>query len=62
MIVRQERPDDARQLVALVDAAFGESPARRPGAAWMALPLPAWDRAVGAPVVYPDFFPPPPDA
>jgi hypothetical protein len=63
VIVRQERPDDARQLVALVDAAFGESPdPRRPDAAWMALPLAAWDPAVGAPVVYPDFFPPPPGA
>ena len=40
-----------------------ESPDRRiPDAAWMALPLAAWDPAVAAPVVYPDFFPPPPDA
>jgi putative acetyltransferase len=35
---------------------------RIPDAAWMALPLTAWDRAVAAPVVYPDFFPPPPNA
>ena len=33
---------------------------RIPDAAWMALPLAAWDPAVAAPVVYPDFFPPPP--
>ena len=35
---------------------------RIPDAAWMALPLSAWDPARAAPVVYPDFFPPPPDA
>ena len=35
---------------------------RIPDAAWMALPLSAWDPALAAPVVYPDFFPPPPDA
>ena len=40
-----------------------ESPDPRiPDAAWMALPLAAWDPAVAAPVVYPGFFPPPPDA
>jgi putative acetyltransferase len=41
---------------------FGHRDARIPEAAWMALPLTAWDPAVAAPVVYPDFFPPPPDA
>ena len=35
---------------------------RIPDAAWMALPLSAWDPTIGAPVVYPDFFPPPPNA
>ena len=35
---------------------------RIPDAAWMALPLSAWDPALAAPVVYPDFFPPPPNA
>ena len=35
---------------------------RIPDAAWMALPLSAWDATVAAPVVYPDFFPPPPNA
>jgi predicted N-acetyltransferase YhbS len=37
-------------------------PPRVPDAAWMALPLSAWDPAVAGPVVYPDFFPPPPNA
>jgi len=41
---------------------FERPDARIPEAAWMALPLTAWDPAVAAPVVYPDFFPPPPDA
>ena len=41
---------------------FKRPDARIPEAAWMALPLTAWDPAVAAPVVYPDFFPPPPDA
>ena len=41
---------------------FEPPDARIPDAAWMALPLAAWDPAVAAPVVYPDFFPPPPDA
>jgi putative acetyltransferase len=35
---------------------------RIPEAAWMALPLAAWDPDVAAPVVYPGFFPAPPDA
>ncbi len=35
---------------------------RIPEAAWMALPLAAWDPALAAPVVYPGFFPPPPNA
>jgi putative acetyltransferase len=35
---------------------------RIPEAAWMALPLAAWDSDVAAPVVYPGFFPPPPNA
>ena len=35
---------------------------RIPEAAWMALPLTAWDPDVAAPVVYPGFFPPPPNA
>ena len=35
---------------------------RIPRAAWLALPLASWDPAVAAPVVYPGFFPPPPDA
>ena len=40
-----------------------ESPDPRiPDAAWLALPLGSWDKAVAAPVVYPAFFPPPPDA
>jgi len=45
-------------------AGLGFSPPdpRIPDAAWMALPLAAWDPAVAAPVLYPDFFPPPPDA
>ena len=33
-----------------------------PEAAWMALPLSAYEPSVAAPVVYPDFFPPPPGA
>jgi putative acetyltransferase len=41
---------------------FARPDARIPEAAWLALPLTAWDPAVAAPVVYPDFFPPPPDA
>jgi putative acetyltransferase len=41
---------------------FERPDARIPEAAWMALPLTAWDPAIAAPVVYPDFFPPPPDA
>lgn len=45
-------------------AALGFEPPdpRIPDAAWLALPLAAWDPAVAAPVVYPHFFPPPPDA
>jgi putative acetyltransferase len=35
---------------------------RIPEAAWLALPLAAWDPEVAAPVVYPGFFPPPPNA
>lgn len=35
---------------------------RIPEAAWMALPLRAWEPEVAAPVVYPGFFPPPPNA
>ena len=35
---------------------------RIPERAWMALPLGAWDPAVAAAVVYPGFFPPPPNA
>jgi len=35
---------------------------RIPEAAWMALPLTAWNPEVAAPVVYPGFFPPPPNA
>ena len=35
---------------------------RIPEAAWLALPLAAWDPAAAAPVVYPGFFPPPPNA
>ena len=35
---------------------------RIPEAAWMALPLAGWDPDVAAPVVYPGFFPPPPNA
>ena len=35
---------------------------RIPEVAWLALPLRAWDPAVAAPVVYPSFFPPPPNA
>jgi putative acetyltransferase len=41
---------------------FERPDVRIPEAAWLALPLTAWDPAVAAPVVYPDFFPPPPDA
>ena len=41
---------------------FAPPDARIPDAAWMALPLAAWDPAVAAGVVYPDFFPPPPNA
>jgi putative acetyltransferase len=33
---------------------------RIPEAAWMALPLAAYDPSVAGGVVYPDFFPPPP--
>jgi len=35
---------------------------RIPEAAWMALPLAAYDASVAGRVVYPDFFPPPPNA
>jgi putative acetyltransferase len=35
---------------------------RIPEAAWMALPLVAYDPSVAGPVTYPDFFPQPPDA
>jgi len=35
---------------------------RIPEPAWMALPLAAYDSSVAGPVVYPDFFPPPPNA
>ena len=35
---------------------------RIPDRAWMALPLSTWDPVVAAPVVYPQFFPPPPNA
>ena len=35
---------------------------RIPERAWMALPLAAYHPAVSGRVVYPDFFPPPPDA
>jgi putative acetyltransferase len=41
---------------------FDPPDSRIPDAAWMALPLSAWDPALAAPVVYPDFFPPPPNA
>jgi putative acetyltransferase len=45
-------------------AALGFQPPdpRIPDAAWLALPLAAWDPSVAAPVVYPGFFPPPPHA
>jgi putative acetyltransferase len=35
---------------------------RIPEAAWMALPLRGWDPDAAAPVVYPGFFPSPPNA
>jgi putative acetyltransferase len=35
---------------------------RIPEAAWMALPLAAYEPSVAGPVAYPDFFPPPPGA
>ena len=35
---------------------------RIPEAAWLALPLAAYEPSVAGPVVYPDFFPPPPGA
>jgi putative acetyltransferase len=35
---------------------------RIPEAAWMALPLTAYDHSVAGRVVYPEFFPPPPNA
>jgi len=35
---------------------------RIPDAAWMALPLAAYDSSIRGRVVYPDFFPPPPGA
>jgi putative acetyltransferase len=35
---------------------------RIPDPAWMALPLSAYDPSLRGRVVYPDFFPPPPDA
>ena len=57
MIVRQERPDDERELAALIDAAFGDTETSR--FTWMALPLSSWAQAVAAPFVYPGFFPPP---
>ena len=41
---------------------FERPDSRIPEAAWMALPLRAWDPVVAAPVVYPGFFPPPPNA
>jgi len=41
---------------------FERPDSRIPEAAWMALPLRAWDPVVAAPVVYPNFFPPPPNA
>jgi putative acetyltransferase len=41
---------------------FGRPDPRIPEAAWLALPLTAWDPSVAGAVVYPDFFPPPPDA
>jgi putative acetyltransferase len=41
---------------------FERPDSRIPEAAWLALPLAAYDPAVAAPVVYPDFFPPPPNA
>jgi len=42
------------------DLGFERPDPRIPEAAWMALPLTAWDQEVAAPVVYPGFFPPPP--
>jgi putative acetyltransferase len=44
------------------DLGFERPDPRIPEAAWMALPLTAWDPEVAAPVVYPGFFPPPPNA
>ena len=41
---------------------FERPDTRIPEAAWMALPLTSWDPAAAGPVVYPDFFPPPPNA
>lgn len=41
---------------------FGRPDPRIPEAAWLALPLAAWDPSVAGAVVYPDFFPPPPGA
>jgi putative acetyltransferase len=41
---------------------FAPPDPRIPEPAWLALPLASWDPAVAAPVVYPDFFPPPPGA
>ena len=41
---------------------FERPDARIPEPAWMALPLAAYEASVAGPVVYPDFFPPPPGA
>ena len=41
---------------------FGRPDPRIPERAWMALALGAYDPSVAGPVVYPGFFPPPPDA
>jgi putative acetyltransferase len=41
---------------------FGRPDPRIPERAWMALTLGAYDPSVAGPVVYPGFFPPPPDA
>ena len=49
-------------FVSATPLGFDPPDPRIPDAAWMALPLAAWNPAVAAPVVYPDFFPPPPNA
>jgi len=56
------RPDRQRQGVGTAVVRAAVAAARIPDQAWLALPLSAYDPDIRGRVVYPPFFPGPPDA